>query len=149
MINLHNIVRGAVNALHPDEAVLLLQSGGVENVRGAIAPKFIQACLVCAQVQSLNPDELRSLENTARSRVTRKAWLHSPAPGGLAPSPLFRPLARAGDLLRRADATWWLVGSLIEDFSRSGWVCVGLAAQTEIPPAAQSLAAAWDEEHRV
>ena len=148
MLNLHDIVRGPISALHPDETVLLIQSDGVENVRGELLPKFVDALAVTAQIQSMGSDDLKSMESTARTEITRKAWLYSDTAAGLVPSPLVREFARAGDLIRRADNSWWLITSLPEDYSRSGWVAVGLTLQIEIPEPAAVLAQAWDDAHQ-
>lgn len=132
MINLHTLVRSAITALHPDEVVILRQSVGQRNVRGRITPEYAPARTVNAQIQSLGQNDLAQAEQTSNTRVDRKAYLHAPDPA-LPPQGIVRPLARNGDMLQRADGTWWLVTAMIEDFTASGWVCVGITQQVKGP----------------
>ena len=132
MINLHAAVRSAITGLHPDEAVALRQSVGQQNVRGRITPVYAPEQTVQAQIQSLGQNDLAQAEQTSNTRVDRKAYLYAPNPA-LPPQGIVRPLARNGDMLRRADGTWWLVTAMIEDFTSTGWVCVGITQQVDGP----------------
>lgn len=131
-MNLHALVRGAITPLHPDEPVTLRQSVGQQNVRGRITPVYGPAQAVQAQIQSLGQNDLAQTEQTSSTKVDRKAYLYAPSPS-LPPQGMVRPLARNGDMLRRADGTWWLVTAMIEDFTASGWVCVGITQQVDGP----------------
>ena len=133
MMNLHAIVRGAVTALHPDEAVTLYQSTGQTNELGRVIPTYAEPLAVQAQIQNLSADELAQQEEASRTSQTRKAYLFAPSPA-LPPAGIIRPLGRNGDFIQRADGTWWLVTALAEDFTASGWVCVNITQQVE-PPA--------------
>ena len=137
MLNLHAIARGAVSALHPEEAVTLYQSTGQTNILGRIVPTYAEAQTVQAQIQSLSPDELAHFEAASRTEINRKAYLF--ADGALPPAGIVRPLGRNGDVLRRADGTWWIVSAVLEDFTASGWVCVGITAQNEAPEGVGSV----------
>lgn len=132
MMNLHALVRGAITPLHPDETVTLRQSVGQQNVRGRITPVYAPAQTVAAQVQSLGQNDLAQVEQTSSTKADRKAYLFAPSPS-LPPQGIVRPVARNGDMLRRPDGTWWLVTAMIEDFTASGWVCVGITQQVDGP----------------
>lgn len=132
MINLHATVRSAITGLHPDEVVTLRQSVGQTNARGRITPIYGPEQTAQAQIQSLGQNDLAQAEQTSNTRVDRKAYLYAPNPA-LPPQGIVRPLARNGDMLRRADGTWWLVTAMIEDFTASGWVCVGITQQVDGP----------------
>lgn len=132
MINLHAVVRTAITSLHPDETVTLRQSVGQRNVRGRITPVYGPAQTVQAQIQSLGQNDLAQAEQASTTRVDRKAYLYAPNPA-LPPQGIVRPLSRNGDMLQRADGTWWLVTAMIEDFTASGWVCVGITQQVDGP----------------
>lgn len=132
MMNLHSLVRGAITTLHPDETVTLRQSIGQQNVRGRITPVYAPAQTVAAQIQSLGQNDLAQVEQTSSTKVDRKAYLYAPAPA-MPPQGIVRPLARNGDMLQRADGIWWLVTAMIEDFTASGWVCVGITQQVDGP----------------
>lgn len=132
MINLHGLVRSAITTLHPDETVTLRQSVGQRNVRGRVTSVYGPAQVVRAQIQSLGQDDLAQSEATSNTRIDRKAYLYAPD-AALPPQGIVRPLGRTGDMLRRADGTWWLVTAMIEDFTASGWVCVGITQQVDGP----------------
>lgn len=133
MLNLHSIARGAIVALHPEESVTLYQSSGQTNTRGVISTTYEAAQAVQAQIQSLSTDELANVENVAQTGQVRKAYLFGPPVTSLIPQGIVRPLARSGDMIQRADGTWWLVTGMMEDFSASGWVCVQITQQVDAP----------------
>ena len=137
MINLHGLVRSAITALHPDEVVILRQSVGQTNARGRITPRYGPARTVSAQIQSLGQNELAHAEQVSATRIDRKAYLHAPNPA-LPPQGIVRPFARNGDMLQRPDGTWWLITAMIEDFTASGWVCVGITQQVRGPDLSSS-----------
>lgn len=132
MLNLHSLVRSAVAALHPDEVVTLRQSVGQRNARGRLTPVYGPAQTVRAQIRSLGRDDLTHAEHVGSTRIDRKAYLCAPDPA-LPPHGVVRASARNGDMLQRADGTWWLVTAVIEDFTASGWVCVGITQQVDGP----------------
>lgn len=132
MTNLHGLVRQAITALHPDETVTLRQSIGQGNVRGRLTPVYGPAQMVQAQIQSLGQNDLAQREATSNTRIDRKAYLFAPD-ANLPPQGIVRPLSRTGDMIQRADGTWWLVTAMIEDFTASGWVCVGITQQVDGP----------------
>lgn len=138
MLNLHSIARGAIVALHPEEPVTLYQSSGQTNTRGVVSPTYEAVQTVQAQIQSLSTDELANVENVAQTGQVRKAYLFGPPVTSLIPQGIVRPLARSGDMIQRADGTWWLVTGMMEDFSASGWVCVQITQQVNAPQGVDS-----------
>lgn len=139
MINLHALVRSSITALHPDETVTLRQSVGQRNVRGRVTPVYGPAQVVQAQIQSLGQNDLAQKDAVSSTRIDRKAYLFAPD-AALPPQGMVRPLARTGDMLQRADGTWWLVTAMMEDFTASGWVCVGITQQVDGPDLGDSEA---------
>ena len=131
MINLHAIVRPAINALHPDMTVALYHSIGQTNQLGRIKALYAPGQLVLAQVQTLTVDDLQQREDTSKTGLDAKAYLFSDEK--LPPAGIVRLFARNGDFIRMQDGTWWLIVSVIEDFTRSGWICVGLSMQVKAP----------------
>lgn len=132
MTNLHAVVRTVIPSLHPDETVTLRQSIGQRNERGRVTPLYGPAQTVQAQIQSLGQNDLAQKEATSSTRIDRKAYLFAPD-AALPPQGIVRPLGRTGDMLQRSDGTWWLVTAMIEDFTASGWVCVGITQQVDGP----------------
>lgn len=144
MINLHGLVRQAITTLHPDEAVTLRQSIGQRNERGRVTPVYGPAQAVQAQIQSLSQNDLAQKEATSNTRIDRKAYLFAPDTS-LPPQGIVRPLSRTGDMIQRSDGTWWLVTAMIEDFTASGWVCVGITQQVDGPDLSASEPEGEDE----
>jgi len=143
-VNLHQVVRGAIPVLHPDEDVLLIQSLGQTNVRGIVTATFADAVAVKAQIQSMGNDDLRAMNDTWRVEHQRKCYLFSETPAGIIPQTIVRTLERGGDLIRRADGSWWLITGMMEDFSASGWVSVRIVSQVTVPQGAQDKADEYD-----
>ena len=137
MMNLHAIVRGAIPTLHPDESVTLRQSVGQKNVRGRVVPEYAPEQEITAQLQSLGSDDLQHTEAVNLTQRDRKAYIVA-LDAAMPPSGIVRPLARNGDMVQRADGSWWLVTAMLEDFTASGWVCVGIAQQEEGPDLSES-----------
>ena len=137
MLNLHNLVRTAVTALHPDEAVTLYQATGQTNTLGRLAPTYAAPHKVQAQIQSLSAEDLAHGQEASRTEIARKAYLFAPD-AALPPAGIVRPLARSGDMLQRADGTWWLITGIMEDFTASGWVCVSMTQQIDAPQGVDS-----------
>lgn len=137
-INLHAVVNNTITGIHPDETVILRQSLGQVDVRGRMVPMYDRPRAVSAQIQPLSPETLAHVEQVSSTKLDRKAYLFSPVVGGLTPAGIVRPLARGGDMLQRADGSWWLVSQVLEDYSKSGWVCVGLVRQIDPPDLSMS-----------
>lgn len=133
MINLHGIVRQKIASIHPEEAVTLYRSIGMENVKGEIKAKYATGVFVQAQVQSESNDALYQSDRTGQNNTTRKAYLIADDSTAEKPAPVIRPISRTGDMIKRADGTWWLVDAMLEDFSHANWVCVRIVQQTRAP----------------
>lgn len=133
MINLHGIVRQKIASIHPEEAITLYRSIGIENVKGEIKAKYAAGIFVKAQIQSESDDALYHSNRTGQNNTTRKAYLFADDSLSEKPAPLIRPISRTGDMIRRADGTWWLIDAMLEDFSHANWVCVRLVLQTKAP----------------
>ena len=131
MLNLHAIVRAPITMLHPDERVTLYHSIGQTNNLGRIKPVYAEGIQVNAQIQTLSVDELAQREDTSKTEIHAKAYMN--ASEVQPPAGIIRIEARNGDFLQRADGTWWLITSVIEEFAKSGWICVGLVQQIQPP----------------
>lgn len=139
-INLHQIVRGAITALHPDVAATLYQSTSQTTVSGGqVKASYAPGLPVIVQAQSENPSELFHADRVGQENISRKFWLNSVSPASGLVTGIVRPLGRNGDLFQIDPAApwfaglWWLVDALIEDFSRSGWVSVRATLQVKAP----------------
>lgn len=132
-INLHDIVHGAIGTLHPHEDITLYQSKGSQNNKGTIQPVFFNAGVVDAQIQSEGADTLEPMRESNATSQVRKCYLYSVTTADVVPQGLVRVDKRGGDFIQREDGSWWLVVAMLEDFSRSGWVCVRVQQQLKLP----------------
>lgn len=131
MLNLHAIVRTPITALHPDETVTWYQSIGQTNTLGRIKPSYAEGVTLQAQIQTLSADELAQREDTSKTEIHVKAYLM--AQEANPPAGIIRIEARNGDFIQRADGTWWLITSVLEEFAKSGWESVGMVQQVKSP----------------
>ena len=131
MLNLHAIVRSPIIALHPDETVTWYQSIGQTNTLGRIKPAYAEGVTLQAQIQTLSPDELQQREDASKTEIHVKAYLM--AQEANPPAGIIRIEARNGDFIQRADGTWWLITSVLEEFAKSGWESVGMVQQLKAP----------------
>lgn len=133
-LNLHSLVRSAINMNNADEKVYLIQSLGQANVKGRITAIYGEPELICAQVQSLGSTELNVINETERTEHDRKFYLFSKTATGKVPAGQQRPISRTGDYIYRFyDQTYWKIYNVAEDFSPAGWCQVLASQQIEIP----------------
>ena len=145
-LNLHDVVRGVIPILHPDETCLLVQSMGNETVRGVVSSIYAEPMRIKAQIQSLSNDDLMALNDVSRTKIQRKAWLYSETELGQIPQGIVRTMERGGDILFRPDdQSWWLIAGMIEDFSQSGWVSVRLVLQETVPDTVIELVSLFED----
>ena len=145
MLNLHDLVRGAINIVNPDEDVWLIQNIGQTNVKGRITAVYAEPEKVRAQVQTLSGDDLTVVNDTQRTERDRKFYLYAETKTGNAPSGIIRPLGKSGDFMRRNDGTYWKVYNVSEDYTTAGWVLVLPSQQVDVPDQAQTMMADVDD----
>ena len=139
-VNLHGMVRGAINHLHPDTEVTLYRTTGQAVIVGG-QPKSIYAegLPLKAQAQSEGATALFHADKIGQEEITRKFYLFAAPELDLRIAGIIRPLSRGGDMLQIAPGenwfagTWWLVDATIEDFTRSGWASVRATLQINPP----------------
>lgn len=133
-LNLHGIVRGAINAIHPDEEVQILHSlGSTPDENGFAAPNFKRLCGVLAQVQSEGDAALFHADMAGKNTLVRRFYLFAPKDFKGQTADIFRPLSRSGDYIIRKDGTVWVVDAVLENFSGVNWLCVRATLQLERP----------------
>lgn len=130
-MNLHAIANTAISAIHPNESVTLYQASGQENMRGLVTTKYLAPQEVVAQVQSEGNASLQHMGKTGQSAVQKRFYIH--ANTSLVPQGLVRQKDRSGDIIERADGTFWLVTSVPNDCSANGWICLVASLQSMAP----------------
>lgn len=133
-INLHALVRPAINALHPNAKGTLYRSTGQVTLSGGmIKATYAEGIAVTVQVQSEGPTTLFHADKVGQEETSRKMYLFSDAEPKNRVAGIVRELARNGDMLQLEDGAWWLVTAVIEDFIRSGWCSVRATLQVNPP----------------
>lgn len=131
-INLHAVVRSAITAVHPDEDCTLYQSLGQKNVMGVVTTVYAEPQDIKANWQPLDSQTLKHLERMGDTKASEQVFLYSNTT--LPVSGVQRlPISRTGDIIKRWDGTYWLVTSVIEDWSARGWANVGVTEQVQPP----------------
>ena len=130
-LNLHNVVRGAITGIHPDETCTLYQSIGQRNIKGVVKSVYSEPKQIMANFQP-STDPLQHDDGKNTTPVHEKVYLYSDM--DLPIMGIKRlPTLRTGDIIQRSDGTYWLITTLTEDWSWDGWACVDVNQQM-VPP---------------
>lgn len=141
-LNLHNIVRGAITSVHPDLDCTLYQSIGQRNVKGKTIPVYAEGVSIKANFQPLDADALKQIEARNETPASEQAFLYSNNP--LPVSGINRlPTIRTGDFILK-DGEYWLITSLLEDWTQDGWANVAVDKQIKPP---DFSASEWSEDY--
>lgn len=125
-MNLHEVVAGAINAVNRHEMITLYRCVGVANVKGKVTPSYEKSTLR-AQIQRPSAADLQLNERVARAEQSIKVWLNAPA------DTINRVDQSAGDIIQRADGTYWLIVGIKESYATEGWLSVFAVEQLEPP----------------
>lgn len=133
MLNLHNIVRGAINANLADETFTLFRSCGQQNIKGIVKAIYLNGIEVKGSFQSENDAALDHSNLAGQNSQIRKLYLQSSDKLKEKPYSVFRQLSRSGDYLKDSNSMWWFVIAVEEDFSKAGWMCLRVQLQDKAP----------------
>lgn len=128
-MNLHEVVAGAIGAVNRHETVTLWHCTGVSNIKGVVTPNY-EKSTVRAQIQRPSAADLELNERVARAKQAIRAWIDVPS------DTINRVDQSAGDVIQRADGTYWLIVSVPESFAGEGWLSVLAVEQVEPPKGA-------------
>lgn len=133
-LNLHDIVRGAINSVHPDEEVQIIRSeGSTPDENGFAVTRYSRFTGVRAQVQSESDAALFHADMAGANSIVRRFYLYTPKSVIEQPAGIFRPLTRAGDYIARSDGTIWLIDAVIDNFAGVNWLSVRATMQIDPP----------------
>lgn len=141
-MNLHDIVRGAININHPDKQFTIFRSLGEVNRNGLVQAVFAPAEIIIGNIQSEGDSALDHANFAGQNSIVRRLYVYAPDDWQKRPWALFRPLARTGDYIVDERGYWWLVVAVLEDFSQDGWESLRLQFQMVRP----ALVIPTDEE---
>lgn len=132
-MNLHAIVRPAINAVNPDREIVWLRSDGgatTTTPSGRRVPAYLEPAEIRAQIQPVAGDDLRHVEYLNLQGVLRKVYAFGDIQG------VVRPDLRGGDILqfgltRGGPVRDWLVSHVLESWTPDtrGWCAVIVTLQ--------------------
>lgn len=125
-MNLHRIVYNAIGSVNAHEAVTLWRCMGTSNTGGVVKVTYDDEDIT-AQVQAPNAGDLKLYDNLADARHVKKFYIDASA------ATINRFEETAGDIIERADGSYWLIDAIRDDFSPEGWLCVLCTLQHEAP----------------
>jgi len=137
-MNLHSIVRPAINTVNPDITGLWRESTGytTDPANGRQVPAYTDHPNTRMQVQALTGKDLRHEAFNSMQGVKRAVYAFGNIQG------VARPDGTGGDLLvfpadRGGANRVWLVVAVLETWTpdSAGWCKVGVVLQPEAPPA--------------
>ena len=140
-INLHDVVRSAITAIHPDENCILYQSIGQRNIKGKTTPVYAAPKNVQANFQPLDAETLKHVEALSVTGVDEQVFLYSDDPTPVTGQQ--RIPTRTGDFIQRGE-TYWLVTAVFEDWTWDGWANVGVHRQSTPP---DFTASEWSDSY--
>lgn len=116
-MNLHAIVSGAIGSVNRHELVTIYRCNGTTNTAGMVSVTYTHEDIM-AQVQAPNAGDLRLFDNLADAKHVKKFYINASA------HTINRHEETAGDIIERADGSYWLIDMIRDDFSPEGWLCV-------------------------
>lgn len=132
-LNLHAIVRGAINANLEDQVFTLYRSLGMQNLEGMPVNTYQQGEEIKGNFQPEGDSALDHANLAGQNSSIRKLYVYAPNDPKLRPWGLYRALARTGDYLVDANGAWWFVIAVEEDYSATGWECLRVQMQDKDP----------------
>ena len=125
-MNLHAIVSGAIGSVNHHEMVTIYRCNGTTNTAGVVSVTYTPSDIM-AQVQAPNAGDLKLFDNLADAKHVKKFYINASA------HTINRHEETAGDIIERADGSYWLIDMIRDDFSPEGWLCVLGTLQHEPP----------------
>lgn len=134
-MNLHGLVRGAINSVNPDKVALYLKStGNAINADFSQTPGYATGVSVRIQIQPLGKQELQHIEKLNMQGVFRTVYMFGDTEG------IVRVQAKGGDLLQfapfqgQAAQNWKVVWTASPwDVDQGGWSKVIVQLQLDTP----------------
>lgn len=122
-LNLHNIVRSAINYNKQDTDLILYRASELIFEKGIKTQQY-EKINIKGSWQSENDSTLNFADMSGKNTTTRKLYIYAENDSEKRPWTLYRPLSRGGDFVQDMDGNFWSVIAVIEDFSDCGWECL-------------------------
>ena len=123
-MNLHSIVRHAINSINPDQPITVKVFSGVDNT-GTYAVLTYTETTAIAQVQPMSSEDIQFINNFNSSSIYKAMYILGDWSG------LNRVTENGGDLIIWDNKVWY-VSSVPEGWNATaGWTKVLVVAQTD------------------
>lgn len=132
-MNLHAIVRSAINRVHDDQPFSILRSLPTTVVNGVRVSQYEKIDGFAGNFQSEGDAALSYSNNAAQNTIVRRLYLYATDDRANRPWTIYRPLARSGDYIVNAKSEYWKVEAVVEDFSDDGWELLRVTFQQTEP----------------
>lgn len=132
-MNLHAIVRSAINRVHADQPFSIMRSQPTTVVNGVRVSQYEKIDGFTGNFQSEGDAALSYSNNAAQNTIVRRLYLYATDDRATRPWTIYRPLARSGDYVVNAKGEYWKVEAVVEDFSDDGWELLRVTFQQTDP----------------
>lgn len=132
-MNLHAIVRSAINRVHADQPFSIMRSQPTTVVNGVRVSQYEKIDGFTGNFQSEGDAALSYSNNAAQNTIVRRLYLYATDDRATRPWTIYRPLARSGDYVINAKGEYWKVEAVVEDFSDDGWELLRVTFQQTDP----------------
>lgn len=123
-MNLHQVVRGAITGINPDQTITLKKfSSEVTDEYGIVANTYIESSVI-AQVQPVSGEKLIHINNFNSSNTYQRVFLNGQQSG------LSTPLDTNGDLFI-IDGKTWLIVEAPQQWKYAGWNELTISLQVD------------------
>ena len=125
-MNLHDIVRKSITAVHTDKSLTLIKYEGKQNNFGVFSTVYKKYEKLKGNFQ---PDDVKDayINNTVENETTYRLYVYA---NEVKPLNIFKAQNKGNDFIICDDLTYKVI-EIIEDFSQDLWLCVRVSLQSE------------------
>lgn len=131
-LNMHHLVRGAIQAVNPDTPGSVYVSTGATTLRGIRTPTFATLVTERLQVQAMTHEDLYHLNGLSYAGGMYKLYAYGQFSG------IVRPDGKGGDLVQLG-TEWWAIQHVLEWWP--GWCSFAITRQVNAASLEALLAA--------
>lgn len=131
-MNLHLMANAAITAIHQNETCTLIPFNKQQNIRGKVTPTYYEPVEMYGNWQPVDETLIQS-DGINLTGVNYSLFLHSQENAPIS-GIRRRPFTCGGDVIKRKDGTYYLVTTVVEDWSTDGWANVIVTLQNKTPP---------------
>ena len=133
-MNLHDIVRGAIQTNLEDESLTWFRSAGqIVDDEGIATAGYYPGVAVKGSFQSEGDAALHFAGMDGSNSIIKKLYVYADNSPDTRPYSMYRLCTRSGDYFLDKHGQYWYVMAVTEDFSEAGWVSLRVQLQQVTP----------------